>query len=56
MNARPIAADKVFAAVSAYVLLAVMFATLFSLLQVNQPNAFHVNSVTSRMASSAGRR
>lgn len=45
MNAKPITADKVFAAVAAYVLIAVMFATLFSLLQVNQPNAFYVNSV-----------
>ena len=45
MDSRPITADKVFAAVSAYVLLAVMFATLFSLLQVNQPHAFHVHSV-----------
>lgn len=45
MDAQPITADKVFAAVAAYVLIAVMFATLFSLLQVNQPRAFHVNSV-----------
>ncbi|MFO1160946.1 MAG: potassium channel family protein [Reyranellaceae bacterium] len=44
MNSRPITADKVFAAVSAYVLIAVVFATLFSLLQVNQPQAFHVHS------------
>jgi len=45
MDEQPITADKVFAAVSAYILIAVMFATLFSLLQVNQPQAFHVNSV-----------
>ncbi|MFO1158158.1 MAG: potassium channel family protein [Reyranellaceae bacterium] len=45
MDAHPISADKVFAAVSAYVLLAVMFATLFSLLQLNQTQAFHVNTV-----------
>ena len=45
MNPRPITADKVFAAVSAYVLIAVLFATLFSLMQVNQPHAFHVQLV-----------
>ena len=44
MNSRPITADKVFAAVSAYVLIAVLFATLFSLLQIYQPLAFHVQS------------
>ena len=45
MTSRPITADKVFASVSAYVLIAVTFATLFSLLQINQPYAFHVHSV-----------
>ena len=45
MNSGPITADKVFASVSAYVLIAVTFATLFSLLQINQPHAFHVHSV-----------
>jgi Ion channel len=42
LDRRPITADKVFGAVSAYVLIAVLFATLFSLLQLIQPNAFHV--------------
>ena len=39
---RKITPDKVFAAVSAYVLIAITFASLFSLLQVVQPRAFHV--------------
>jgi hypothetical protein len=42
LDRRPITADKVFGAVSAYVLIAVLFATLFSMLQLVQPNAFHV--------------
>ena len=37
--------DKVFGAVSAYVLIALTFACLFSLLQLVQPNAFHFNQV-----------
>jgi hypothetical protein len=45
LDRQPISADKVFGAVSAYVLLAVLFATLFSLLQIVQPAAFHVNLV-----------
>jgi hypothetical protein len=45
LDRHPITADKVFGAVSAYVLLAVLFATLFSLLQQVQPGAFHVNQV-----------
>ena len=45
LDRHPITADKVFGAVSAYVLLAVLFATLFSLLQNVQPSAFHVNQV-----------
>jgi hypothetical protein len=45
LDRHPITADKVFGAVSAYVLLAVLFATLFSLLQTVQPSAFHVNLV-----------
>jgi hypothetical protein len=42
LDRRPITADKVFGAVSAYVLIAVLFATLFSLLQLVQSNAFYV--------------
>jgi hypothetical protein len=42
LDRRPITADKVFGAVSAYILIAVLFATLFSLLQLVQPAAFYV--------------
>jgi hypothetical protein len=45
LDRHPITANKVFGAVSAYVLLAVLFATLFSLLQLVQPTAFYVNQV-----------
>jgi hypothetical protein len=37
--------DKVFGAVAAYVLIAFSFASLFGLLQLIQPNAFHVSAV-----------
>ena len=45
LDARVITTDKVFGAVSAYVLIALTFACLFSLLQLVQPNAFHFNQV-----------
>ncbi len=40
-----ITTDKVFGAVSAYVLIAFSFASLFAVLQLVQPNAFHVAAV-----------
>ena len=42
---RLITIDKVFGAVAAYMLIALTFACLFSLLQLVQPNAFHFNQV-----------
>jgi len=42
---KKITPDKVFGAVSAYVLIAFTFASLFSLLQVLQTRAFHVAAV-----------
>ena len=42
---RTITIDKVFGAVAAYVLIAFTFASLFGVLQVIQPNAFHVAAV-----------
>jgi len=42
---RLITVDKVFGAVSAYVLIAFTFACLFSMLQFLQPHAFHINHV-----------
>lgn len=47
MDQRPIDADKVFGAVSAYVMIAVLFATLFSLLQLLQPSSFYINQANS---------
>jgi hypothetical protein len=41
----PITADKVFGAVSAYVLIAFTFSCLFGLLQQVQPHAFHASEV-----------
>ena len=43
MDQRPITIDKVFAAISAYVLIGVLFATIYSLLQLMQPTALFVN-------------
>jgi Ion channel len=45
LDRRPITTDKVFGAVAAYVLIAFSFASLFSLLQLLQPDAFYVNAV-----------
>jgi len=48
-----ISADKVFGAVAAYVLIALTFACLFSLLQLVQPNAFYfaqVNNLDGHMS------
>jgi hypothetical protein len=45
LDRHPITTNKIFGAVSAYVLLAVLFATLFSLLQQVQPAAFHASLV-----------
>lgn len=45
LDRQPITTDKVFGAVSAYVLIAFSFASLFSLLQQFQPAAFYVNMV-----------
>jgi len=42
LNLEPITADKVFGAVDAYVLIGFTFASLFALLELVQPNAFHV--------------
>jgi hypothetical protein len=41
LNLEPITADKVFGAVDAYVLIGFSFASLFALLELVQPNAFH---------------
>jgi hypothetical protein len=41
LNLEAITSDKVFGAVDAYVLLGFTFASLFSFLQLVQPNAFH---------------
>ena len=42
LNLEPITADKVFGAVDAYVLIGFTFASLFALLELVQPDAFHV--------------
>ncbi|MDP2373868.1 potassium channel family protein [Reyranella sp.] len=41
LDRRPITTDKVFGAVAAYILIALSFATVFGLLQVFEPHAFH---------------
>jgi hypothetical protein len=41
LDRRPITTDKVFGAVAAYILIAFSFASLFGLLQIFQPDAFH---------------
>ena len=41
LDRRPITTDKVFGAVAAYILIALSFASLFGLLQVFEPHAFH---------------
>ena len=43
LDRQPITTDKVFGAVAAYVLIAFSFASMFSLVQQFQPNAFFVN-------------
>jgi hypothetical protein len=43
MDQRPITIDKVFGAISAYVMIGVLFATVYSLLQLLQPQALFVN-------------
>ena len=45
LDRHPISTNKIFGAVSAYVLLVVLFPTLFSLLQQVQPMAFHASLV-----------
>jgi len=45
LDRHPISTDKVFGAVSAYVLIAFSFASLFAVLQLVQPHAFHVAAV-----------
>jgi hypothetical protein len=44
LNLEPITADKVFGAVDAYVLIGFTFASLYALLELVQPNAFHPRS------------
>lgn len=41
LDRRPITTDKVFGAVAAYILIALSFASLFGLLQIFEPQAFH---------------
>ena len=41
LDRRPITTDKVFGAVAAYILIALSFASVFGLLQIFEPQAFH---------------
>ena len=50
LDSHLITTDKVFGAVAAYVLIALTFALLFGLLQMVQPNAFHVSEHTDDIA------
>lgn len=45
LDRRPISTDKVFGAVAAYILIAFTFASIFGLLQVFEPHAFHAATI-----------
>lgn len=51
LDRRPIKTDKIFGAVSAYVLIAFTFTSLFGLLQLVEPGAFHDATLGGRDAS-----
>ena len=51
LDRRPIKTDKIFGAVAAYVLIAFTFTSLFGLLQLVEPGAFHDATLNGRDAS-----